>query len=290
MIPAAARLFRRGVGQGRLRDESPGLIFLACWAGFIFLFFSASQSKLVPYILPAIPPLAVLIALALAASETEPRIGAWSRAGGAVGSLLLAALAGAMLWVSLGQVKQASAVILPDVAAVAFPATVAALFSAWLWWRGRLRNLAALAIAPALLVIGLVALAPRAAQRLSAAPLAHTLATALRPGDEVYSYRCYPQTLPVYLGRQIGVVEYQGELAFGIGHLPPAERVRRFPTAAELRPLWDSDRTVYLVLEAEKLPAMVRDGLKPGTVLARGEKYLLMINHPLRVQGSLEDS
>jgi hypothetical protein len=170
---------------------------------------------------------------------------------------------------------------------------VAAVFSAVLWGRGRLRNLAALAIAPALLVIGLVSLAPRAARRLSAAPLAHALATALRPGDEVYSYRCYPQTLPVYLGRQIGVVEYQGELAFGIGHLPPAERARRFPKAAEFRPLWDSGRIVYLVLEAEKLPAMVRDGLKPGTVLERGEKYLLMINHPrppLRVQGTLEDS
>jgi 4-amino-4-deoxy-L-arabinose transferase-like glycosyltransferase len=290
VIPAAARLFRRGDRIGKLRDERPGLIFLACWAGFIFLFFSASQSKLVPYILPAVPPLAVLIALALAEAETDRRIGAWSRAGGALGSLLLAALAAAMLWVSLGQVKQASAVILPDVAAVAFPALAAALLSAWFWWRGRLRNLAALAIAPALLVIGLVSLAPRAAQRLSAAPLARTLAMALRPGDEVYSYRCYPQTLPVYLGRQVGVVEYQGELAFGIGHLSAAERVRRFPTAAELRPRWDSDRTVYLVLETEKLPAMVRDGLEPGTVLARGEKYLLMINHPLRVQGTLEDS
>ncbi len=297
VIPAAARMFRRGArpGGGKLRDERPGLIFLACWAGFIFLFFSASQSKLVPYILPAVPPLAVLIALALAEAETEPRVGAWSRAGRAVGSLLLAVLAAAMLVVSLGQVKQASAVVLPDVAAIAFPATVAALFSAVLWGRNRLRNLAALAIAPALLVIGLVSLAPRAAQRLSAAPLARSLAKTLRPGDEVYSYRCYPQTLPVYLGRQIGVAAYQGELAFGIGHLPPAERARRFPTAAEFRPLWDSGRTVYLVLEAEKLPAMVRDGLAPGPVLERGEKYLLMINHPPqprppRVQGTLEDS
>jgi 4-amino-4-deoxy-L-arabinose transferase-like glycosyltransferase len=290
VIPAAARLFRRGNRIGKLRDERPGLIFLACWAGFIFLFFSASQSKLVPYILPAVPPFAVLIALALAESETEPRIGAWSRAGGALGSLLLATLAAAMLAVALGQVRQASAVVLPDVAAIAFPALVAALLSAWFWWRGRLRNLAVLAIAPALLVIGLVSLAPRAARRLSAAPVARSLAGFLRSGDEVYSYRCYPQTLPVYLGRLVGVVEYQGELAFGIGHLPAAERARRFPKAAEFRPLWESGRKVYLVLETEKLPALVRDGLKPGTVLARGEKYLLMINRPMRVQGILEDS
>jgi hypothetical protein len=44
---------------------------------------------------------------------------------------------------------------------------------------------------------------------------------------------------------------------------------------------------------------MLRDGLAPGPVLERSEKYLLMINHPrqpprppqpLRVQGTLEDS
>ena len=35
--------------------------FCVVWAGFIFLFFSASHSKLVPYVLPVVPPLALLI-------------------------------------------------------------------------------------------------------------------------------------------------------------------------------------------------------------------------------------
>jgi 4-amino-4-deoxy-L-arabinose transferase-like glycosyltransferase len=56
-----------GALQGRetLRDRnwknSPGF-FLACWALFPILFFSLSQSKLPSYILPAIPPLALLLA------------------------------------------------------------------------------------------------------------------------------------------------------------------------------------------------------------------------------------
>jgi 4-amino-4-deoxy-L-arabinose transferase-like glycosyltransferase len=45
--------------------DSPGFFF-ACWAAFPILFFSLSQSKLPGYILPAIPPLALLIARALA--------------------------------------------------------------------------------------------------------------------------------------------------------------------------------------------------------------------------------
>ena len=43
-------------------SNSPGF-FIACWAIFPFLFFSFSQSKLPGYILPAIPPLALLIAV-----------------------------------------------------------------------------------------------------------------------------------------------------------------------------------------------------------------------------------
>jgi len=44
---------------------SPGFFF-ACWAFFPLLFFSFSQSKLPGYILPAIPPLSLLLAVALA--------------------------------------------------------------------------------------------------------------------------------------------------------------------------------------------------------------------------------
>src|SRR6201987_4333327 len=43
-------------------SDSPGL-FISCWAIFPFLFFSFSQSKLPGYILPAIPPLVLLIAV-----------------------------------------------------------------------------------------------------------------------------------------------------------------------------------------------------------------------------------
>jgi 4-amino-4-deoxy-L-arabinose transferase-like glycosyltransferase len=288
VLPAAARLFGRG--SGRLRDglsEQPGLVFLACWAGFVFLFFSASQSKLVPYILPAIPPLAVLIALALTVAGEEPRTRSWVRVGGTVGALLLTVLAAALLAVGLGQVPQASAVILPNTLVFALPTLAACLLSAWLWWRGRLRSLAVLAVAPALLVLGLVATAPQAARRISAQSIAGSMLMGGR--EEVYSYRCYPQTLPVYLRRTIGVVEYKGELDFGIRHLTPEERVRLYPTAEEFRPVWSSSRIVYLVLEKDALPKLRSDGLAAGQILERGEKYLLMVNHPMRIDGTVED-
>ncbi len=43
------------------RGENAVAWFLVVWVAFVFLFFSKSQSKLPPYILPVFPPLAVLI-------------------------------------------------------------------------------------------------------------------------------------------------------------------------------------------------------------------------------------
>jgi 4-amino-4-deoxy-L-arabinose transferase-like glycosyltransferase len=65
LIPDALRL-TRVTGRSASR-HSPGLFF-ACWAVFPLVFFSFSQSKLPPYILPAIPPASLILAAALARS------------------------------------------------------------------------------------------------------------------------------------------------------------------------------------------------------------------------------
>jgi 4-amino-4-deoxy-L-arabinose transferase-like glycosyltransferase len=65
--------FQEGLQIWRQKSwsSSPGL-FIACWAIFPFLFFSFSQSKLPGYILPAIPPLALLIAAGLQRRTLAP--------------------------------------------------------------------------------------------------------------------------------------------------------------------------------------------------------------------------
>lgn len=274
-LPATFRLFRRGP----LR-ERPGVVFLAAWAGFVVLFFSASQSKLIPYVLPAFPPLAVLLALSLEAVQEKSR---WLRAGAATAAALLAMLAALFLWAALGRVARFSPAFSPALFVFALAAAGVSLFAAAVWsrrggpaWRG----VAAFA-AGGLLCIGcLWAAGPRIAFYRSAVEIARFLSPRLAPGDEVYSYHCYPQTLPVYLGRLIGVVDYSGELAFGITHLPPAERRRRFPSSRQFLPVWTSGRTVYLVLEKRDLPEMRENDLAPGPILLQQGKLLLMTNRP----------
>jgi len=69
LVPWTAALWPAGeeglrLWRERSWSDSPGFFF-ACWAIFPFSFFSFSQSKLPGYILPAIPPLALLIAVGL---------------------------------------------------------------------------------------------------------------------------------------------------------------------------------------------------------------------------------
>lgn len=69
LLPWTALLWLAGVEGLRLWREkswhdSPGFFF-ACWAIFPVAFFSFSQSKLPGYILPVVPPLALIVAVAL---------------------------------------------------------------------------------------------------------------------------------------------------------------------------------------------------------------------------------
>ncbi|MEA2600425.1 MAG: hypothetical protein QOF89_1417 [Acidobacteriota bacterium] len=279
LLPAAATLFRRGW----LR-ERPELVFLAVWASFVFLFFSASHSKLIPYVLPACLPLAVLFALTLERAATEAgRTRAWARGGILVGAVVLVALALPFLWAALGRVPQYSPEVSPVLLAFALATLLAALAAAILGWRTGLdrRGVAALAFAAALFIGCIWAVGPRVGRYRSSREIAGMLHARLRPGDEVYSFRCYPQSLPFYLDREIGVVHFRTELGWGIDHLPPAERVRRFPRAAEFRERWSSSQTFYLVLEKDDLDSLKTFGLAPGPILLEQDKLLLMTNRPV---------
>lgn len=63
--------------QERNAEKGDIRAWLAIWALFIFAFFSKSNSKLIPYILPVIPPIAILIAVYLdhAIEKGQSRLG-----------------------------------------------------------------------------------------------------------------------------------------------------------------------------------------------------------------------
>lgn len=65
-----------------LKDKEAGyypmLVFFIIWAAFIFVFFSISSTKLITYILPVYPPLAILVGWYLDRHWETFRLGGWS--------------------------------------------------------------------------------------------------------------------------------------------------------------------------------------------------------------------
>jgi 4-amino-4-deoxy-L-arabinose transferase-like glycosyltransferase len=236
----------------RERHEHRDALFLILWAGLVFLFFSASDSKLVPYILPVFPPLALLIGRYLA-DAWDSRDFPGMRAGHGVLLAAQAVMGGAVI--ALPFFRRT-----PDVQALGlWPLVIGSvlLIGAVLAFvltrvRGFRPAFAAVAATSALFLIGMNAAAPRVDNR-SVKTLAVTLKPLLKPGDEVATLLAYYQDLPVYLEQRVTAVDWKGELEFG----SQVEDTRRWITdSATFWKRWKGPSTIYVFMDAEIYKAM----------------------------------
>ncbi|MGD1148455.1 MAG: glycosyltransferase family 39 protein [Thermoanaerobaculaceae bacterium] len=282
LLPSAARLLPwRRVREGLA--EHRGEAFLLIWAAFVVVFFSVSQSKLIPYVLPALPPLAALVGV-LIDRLWDGRLAAsrWETAGLVAGGVLAALYGAAFVWAGLGKIDRLGlgGVVSPDllvpgalVLAVALLAAASAFGRAWN------RRVLALFAAGCCVGAAVQVVAPLVARERSSKTVAERLRPELRPGDLIFAYRCFPESLPVYLERTVGVAACEGELAFGISHLNGAERKERFPTAEQFRDLWESDRRVFVVGETQSWSRrLAQDGITHARLLWEGEGLALLSN------------
>lgn len=188
--------------------------FLAVYAAVTLLFFSASGSKLAPYILPMFP---VLAGLAGAHAAEPGRLAAHAARIGA--ALIVLVAAGLLIYSArrnsfvpheaVAWAVAASAVAVAGVAATlrlsrlpAAGAVLATAIAAILAWQCLL---AAYAVIPP----------SRSARDLVAAAR-----PSVGPETALYSVGQYRETVSPYLGRLLTLVDYQGELAFGLRSEP----------------------------------------------------------------------
>lgn len=235
--------WRRGGG-----DFDPARL-LWVYGVFVLVFFSISNSKLAPYILPVFPAFAWLAGRGFA-RDGRSRVDAI--VAGLLGAALivvalnlrwfarddlpLAILVGGRLWL----LAAGFALLAAGVVAVQ---TV----------RPRLR-VAGFALA-ALLGFQLInwgyqALAPI----YSARTVAQALAPLASPDVPVYSVGFYQQSLPFYLNRTVRLVAYRGEMDFGLRHEPGAG-IPDLPTFATLWRSKDQALAVMQIKDYDKLAA-----------------------------------
>jgi 4-amino-4-deoxy-L-arabinose transferase-like glycosyltransferase len=255
------------------RQHGPAL-FLLLWAVLIFLFFSASSSKLMPYLLPVLPPLSLLTGrylanLRLPDDRTSFRAGAFGVAG-----MTLLLVAGLLLLprfrpeIDLHVFRNHLLII-----AVVLLIGIGSFLS--LARKDRMREaIIALAVTASLFPVVTGSAFPDLDTR-SVKDLALALRPRLTPTDEVVSYRTYYQDLPVYLERRIAIVEWKGELEFGS---TVEDTGNWLISEEEFWKRWDGPQTLYAVASNRNFDTSWISAGKRYFVIARNESNVLLSN------------
>ena len=251
----------------RLAGFSPEW-FCAAWAGAIVLFFSASQSKLPAYILPALPALALVLAGRLEVRGPDGlKWPAWGLALAGIAFIgLIPALAGFAKFAALGAEAIAQTPWLYGAAGTLLLSATAMLWSI----RRRLMGPSV-----AILVGGtfaawnfLFAYLHAIDANFSSERLIETLTAdrkPFRPGVPMYSIAQFDHSVPFYLGRPVTLVEYRGELGSGID----AEPHKAIPTLERFEELWRAQQgDAYVILRPEMFLALRGKGLSMTQLLS----------------------
>jgi hypothetical protein len=268
-------------GWARRRGNAEAWFF-ATWAAFILLFFSASQSKLIPYILPLFPPLAVLVGRWIAATLPRPDAFARMRLGlrtfGFLSGLLAAALCVAVMRPGLIRDSAQAAALTPYafvMAAILCVGGVRALVP-----RGGAGGRgAAVAMTTTLaFMFGVLSYAMPIIDQRSTKEVAVAARGLVRPGDRVYHYHAFFQDFTYYSGGIVGLVSYRDELE--LQFLDPAEREARFVDDGEFRREWSGRGRVFLVARIRDAAALMADPGFHFRIVASNAHHYLFSNQP----------
>jgi 4-amino-4-deoxy-L-arabinose transferase-like glycosyltransferase len=256
----ALRVVLTGWRDRALEGSFSPTFFLWIWVLFVCVFFSLSDSKLMPYILPAMPALAVLIAaLPLATLKRD---------------FLITAILTAVVGLGLGIASFYLPALVPEspnrpyFLMLAKPVReVAALLlvsGAFVWVQGaRDATRAGVFLGVGWCLAGLLLM--RTATLLAPIYSGIDLAKALPPADRdapLYSVRTYDQSLTFYLQRTVMLVGYRGELDYGLRRAPNGE----IADVDEFLRLWDSQTRAYAVMDKRTFNNFKERGVPMRTV------------------------
>ena len=267
---------RRALQTPRQANGFAPVLMLLVWSGFIFLFFSASHSKLLSYTLPIAPALALLIGLYLPLVTRER----FHRHLTGYAVFLVVAAFGAIFLSRFGDARTPNALYVEfrgwvfAALGVAFVLTLAAL---WINRKSRSGVLgAAIAFGAGWLLLGTIAgTGHDTFGRLSSgAPLAPAVRAALAklpPDTPFYSVGVLDHTMPFYVQHTMTMVEVTDELAFGI-HAEPQKWV---PTVADWVKRWNADRYALALIPVGRYDDLAAQHV-PMQVIARDARRVIV--------------
>ncbi|SMF98012.1 glycosyltransferase family 39 protein [Burkholderia singularis] len=251
------------------------MLVLIVWSGFIFVFFSMSHSKLISYLLPVAP------ALALAIGAYLPLVSRDQFRRHLLGYLafIAAAAIGATFLSRFGDARTPNAQYVDfqhwvyAALAVAFALTLVAL---WLNRRSQTGIAAAAAFAAGWLLLGTIGgTGHDAFGRYSSgallAPAIRAQLAKLPPDTPFYSVEMLDHTLPFYMRHTTIMVARQDELAFGISVEPD----KWIPTVDAWENRWRAERYALALMSPSRYAQLEQAGL-PMRVIARDNRRVVV--------------
>jgi 4-amino-4-deoxy-L-arabinose transferase-like glycosyltransferase len=267
------------VDPARRSRARSSLTFMLWWFAIILVFFSIPRAKLGSYILPALPPLAIVGGYALC-QLPRLEVTPLRRLFGALALFNLAATA-AVAIAHAYLTSHATSALFADALAATAAMAVSSLVCLAIAWRGRHAPAAvgALALGVAM-ALGMMTKARLDAQPLgSYRELARTIIPYLGRECRLASYRHFVQSLPFYTGRREALVDYRGELApFGFS---PDARESFIATDSDLTSLWHGSGCVVLVVNRSDLQHVRALLGSPTTVVGCEGKKLALYNREI---------
>lgn len=267
--------FRRALSKENRCENNGSGLFLLLWFAVVFVFFSLSGSKLVPYIVPALPPLAILTGMVLV-DLADPKSRKALGGSLAVGTAIMLPFALALAAYPFVDDKYGLA-LLPYAAPVS-AILLALIGTSWYFYaKGRPEKVIAVFCIFALVHIGGLKHGFRLYDDLlSSRDLVEALEVHIQPGDVIAQFKEYDQGLPFYLERRIVLVEYMGELAFGALR---EDNTDWFPDFDGFREkYWQSPERVLLILRKDHIRRFREATGAPLTILTETPKRLVVIN------------
>lgn len=266
LLHALGKAWRREAGAGFQNSR-----LLAIWVVLTFAFFSVSDSKLPPYIVPILPAMALLGGRYL--PELSRR--AVLRHVGAM-CIVLPLLMGLVMYVERTYDDASSAAMVDGFLTwvlIAGALQIAATIAGFVLCRANriTAGLYSLAIGGMICTYGLMLGHENLSLSSSSAHIAKVARPLVGPDVPFYSVQRYEQTLPFYLKRTITVVSSPDELEFGLQQEP--EKWVRLPEDFVKR--WNSDRDAFAIMSLEVYDHYVKLGL-PMTEIARDDRNIIV--------------
>ena len=253
------------------RDFQPLRISIL-WAAFVVAFFSASGSKLPTYVLPAFPPLALVLGRYLQLAP-ERRLALWSGLAIPVALILVVVAYRVPDSAKDAWTRALYEGAMPWAVAAALILLAGAIVTTLLMLRRKRWPALAVAAFAAILLIDCGEEAyEELTPRQSGVGVAEKMKAQMKPGSRLYSVGHYEQTVPFYLQRTLQLFDYEDE--FEVGQKAEAKFAKR--DLHEFPPEWQRPGDalaimlplVYEKMKAQGLPMVVLHA-DPKRVLVR---------------------